>query len=161
MTKLGCKKDPNKPLPKRKRVAFITRTPPKPRMIFDPKTERSVRVSFITYKLPKRTPLKPVSKKQAKENTELKKLTDELRAKCKVGEYIYKSELSGLQVFDIEPHHLAGRGKNLLNPFTIIMVSRTEHLEEQKHMGYDHKQELRTLVKPIRLAQGYKEENYE
>lgn len=103
----------------------------------------------------KRTPLKRVSKKQAAENAELGKLVNELRQKAGG-----RSELTGKFYLHLDPHHFGGRGKNLCNPFTIVMCSRPEHNEEQKHMSYKHKQELRDLVRQIRIRQGYREEDY-
>lgn len=59
----------------------------------------------------------------------------------------------------VEPHHIKGRGRLLLDPFKIIMLTRTEHdIEEGKIKGSRHsKEELESLVYAIRIKQGFKE----
>ena len=74
------------------------------------------------------------------------------------------SELSGTKPdwqsgYLVEPHHIGGRiGKKFLNPFNIIMLTRTEHdIENDYKEGCYTKEELLNIVKPIRIKQGYKE----
>lgn len=116
---------------------------------------------YSTFDKP-RAKIKPVSKKRAKQMTEYDKLVIKLRWLCD-----NKSELSGgypcyLSDFKIEPHHIDGReGKLLLNPFNIIMLTRTEHIYIQEHNTIENKQELLDIVKAIRLKQGFKVEDYE
>lgn len=97
-------------------------------------------------------PINKVSKKQSKENREYSKF------KSKMIELSNnKSELSGEFGSYLDLHHFAGRGKNLCNPFTVVVCNRREHDIEQRHMSYRHKQELRAFIKPLRLKQGFKE----
>ena len=107
MTKMGCRR--TEP---RKRIAFITKVRPPERKRQE--TPRA-RVSFMA-----RTPLKRVSKKQSKENAELRTLVSTLRESAKSGS-LYISELTSKLALRLDPHHFGGRGKNLCNPFTIIM----------------------------------------
>jgi len=62
----------------------------------------------------------------------------------------------------VEPHHIDGRvGDRLLDPFNLIMLTRDEHTTEQEHKpGCHTKEELLAIVRPIRLKQGFKEEDY-
>jgi len=83
-------------------------------------------------------------------------LVKELREGCG-----NRSELSGKpgdwrSDFNVEPHHITKRGKNLCNPFSIIMVNRAEHMVIEESNGWEAKQALKEYIKPIRLAQGYK-----
>ena len=72
-----------------------------------------------------------------------------------------KSELSG-KVGALVPHHIDGRrGKRLLNPFNIILLSEEEHTGDdgiQAHNTWEQKQKLAALVKEIRLRQGFTQE---
>lgn len=107
----------------------------------------------------KRSPLKFISKQRQKEMPEYTKLINRLRTSC--GNV---SELSGYAAdwqsdYKVEPHHIRGRrGKSLLNPFGIIMLTRHEHdLEEGKIKGEKVGEEtLLGIVKEIRLKQGFK-----
>ncbi len=111
----------------------------------------------------KRSGLCPISKKRAAQMAEYEPLIKKLRAACG-----NKSELSGKRADwqsagNVEPHHFAGRENwRLLNPFGIILLTRTEHdIEEGNIPGQKHTyDELYAIVKPLRLAAGYKEEDY-
>jgi len=71
-----------------------------------------------------------------------------------------RSELSGANPywqsdFIVEPHHIEGRtGKRLLDPFNIIMLTRPEHDTIRRTHT---REELLTLVRDIRIKQGFKE----
>lgn len=106
--------------------------------------------------------LNSVSPKQAKRLMALTELKGLLIRLCG-----NKSEFSG-EYADwqtgglVEPHHILGRvGKNLLNPFSIIMVTRPEHDQVQKHNSYENRQFLLGVVKTLRLKQGFVENDYE
>ena len=79
-----------------------------------------------------------------------------------------RSELSGDRPtewqagFRVEPHHILGRrGKWLLNPFNIILLTATEHTREQQYKdGYIGKEALTKLIRSVRIKQGYKESDY-
>lgn len=103
----------------------------------------------------KQTRIPPISKKRKIELEKYYPLIEELRRLCD-----NRSELSGhypdwQSKFLLEPHHIEGRiGKLLLDPFNIIMLTRTEHdTIRQAHT----KEELLTLVREIRIKQGFKE----
>ena len=74
-----------------------------------------------------------------------------------------KSELSNKSPdwqsnYRVEPHHINGRnGERLLDPFGIILLTRTEHdIEEGKIKGKKAgKEKLLALVKDIRIKQGF------
>jgi len=108
----------------------------------------------------KQTRLRPISKKRAEDMRKYLPLIEELRRLCN-----NRSELSGnypdwQSRFIVEPHHIEGRiGKRLLDPFNIILLTRTEHdIEEGKIKG--EKQgvdKLKDLVREIRIKQGFRE----
>ena len=108
----------------------------------------------------KQTRLRPISKKRRVELVKYLPLIEKLRRLCS-----NRSELSGdipdwQSNFNVEPHHIEGRiGKRLLDPFNIIMLTRTEHdIEEGKIKG--EKQgvdKLKNLVWEIRSKQGFRE----
>lgn len=105
-------------------------------------------------------PLNQTSKKRRKLVPKLADLYTTLRRLCH-----NRSELSGRRPdwrsgSIIEPHHIGGRnGDHLLNPFEIIELTDEEHEIEQQHLAGCHtKEELLNIVRPIRLAQGFKEE---
>ena len=100
--------------------------------------------------------MRKVSNKMRAKLSQYTSLVKELRELCG-----NRSELSGNQSdwrteFNVEPHHITGRGKHLLNPFSIIMVTRAEH-DEQDSNNFEAKQKLLEYIKPKRLRQGYKE----
>lgn len=110
---------------------------------------------YSTFNKP-RAKIKPVSDKMAILLREYSKLRACLIELCG-----NKSELSG--IYGVELHHIDGReNKLLLNPFNIICITRPEHdIEQGKIKGDKHtKRELLTIVKKIRLSQGFKEEDY-
>jgi hypothetical protein len=117
---------------------------------------------YSTFNKP-RVKLKPVSDKTAKILREYNKLVNLLRKLCN-----NKSEFDGAlpdwtSEWKVEPHHIGGRsGKLLLNPFNIIMLDRNRHdIEQGQIKGDKHsKQELLDIVKPLRIKQGFKEEEY-
>ena len=107
-----------------------------------------------------RRPLRRVSKELSPKLGKLSKLVISLRTLCD-----NKSELDGSiadwrTAFNVEDHHIEGRRDNLLNPFKIIMVTRTQH-DLMDGNTYEEKQALIEFIKPIRIAQGFKLEDYE
>lgn len=108
----------------------------------------------------RQTRLRPISKKRTEEMREYSPLIEAL---CKLCDN--RSELSGTlpdwqSNWKVEPHHIEGRsGKRLLDPFNIIMLTRTEHdIEEGKIKGEKHSvNELKDLVREIRSKQGFRE----
>ncbi len=102
--------------------------------------------------------IKPISDKRKEQLKEYYALVTRLKIMCGCC-----SELSGnpCSFYFLAPHHILGRrGKLLTNPFNIIMVSDYEHLGDdgiQKHNTWEMKQNLLAIVKPIRLKQGFKE----
>jgi hypothetical protein len=109
------------------------------------------------------TNLNRISKKQRAKLAKLADLITLLRRYCH-----NRSELSGKRPdwksgYIVDPHHIGGRsGRHLLNPFEIIMLTRDEHDIEQEHRpGCHTKEELFNIVRLIRLAQGFKEEDYD
>ncbi len=111
---------------------------------------------------PKRKPrfaLKAVSDDHAKELREYNKVRDRLLDLCGG-----KSELSGNNPTpeiggQLEPHHITGRiGKRLSDPFNIIILLGKEYWVAQDTMSWESKQALLKYIRPIRLAQGFKEE---
>lgn len=114
----------------------------------------------------KRYKLKPISDKHAPELREYLKISGKLKKLAN-----HKSELPGHKqesYYDpLVAHHIGGRdGKtDLLNPFNMIITLHSEHNNSNesihKHNSFEKKEELLELVKPIRLAQGFKMEDYE
>lgn len=104
--------------------------------------------------------IKPISDKRKGQLKEYYALVARLRTLCGC-----RSELSGKSCgsYFIEPHHIMGRrGKLLLDPFNIILVTDEEHLGDdgiQKHNTWEMKQKLLAIVKPIRERQGFVEQN--
>lgn len=104
--------------------------------------------------------MKPISDKRKEQLKEYYALVVRLKMLCEC-----RSELSGkiYSPYTLAPHHIMGRrGKLLTNPFNIIIISDAEHLGDdgiQKHNTWEMKQKLLALVKPIRLRQGFKEQN--
>jgi len=85
-----------------------------------------------------------------------KALVEKLRGLCS-----NKSELSGLtpnwqSEFIVDPHHITDRiGKNLIDPYNIIMLTREEHEAIHKVNNYQRKQELLEFIREIRQKQGF------
>ena len=108
----------------------------------------------------KKVRINPVSDKRQAQLKEYYALVVKLTLGCG-----NQSELSGNRPtewqssFRVEPHHIMGRrGKRLLDPFGIIMLTATEHIREQQYKeGHHTKEELLNIVRPIRIAQGFKE----
>lgn len=104
--------------------------------------------------------MRRISKKRLLELPEYNVLISELRRMCS-----NRSELSGEWAdwqthWDVEPHHIRGRiGKRFLDPFNIILLTRSEHdIQESKIRGQKYsKEELEVIVKPIRISQGFEE----
>jgi len=111
----------------------------------------------------KRAKIKPVSNKRSKEQPEYTKISNELKEKAG-----YKSELSTKSPSKYNPlviHHILGRnGNNYTNPFALLVCLESEHQTNEdaihKHNSYEKKQELLSIVKPIRIEQGFKLEDY-
>jgi hypothetical protein len=105
----------------------------------------------------KRRPLKPISDKRKDEIAEYNKLKAKLIMDRWRGFY-FESELNGVLTKEIELHHIDGRQNGrLTNPFNVIAISRSQHEYETAHHDYESIQSLKALVRPIRLAQGFKE----
>lgn len=106
--------------------------------------------------------INPFSKKRRAQLPEYAKLISRLRELCN-----NRSELSGdvagwQSNCLVEPHHIGGRtGHRFLDPFNIIMITRTEHaIEEGVIKGVKvGKEELLRIVREIRIGQGFKEIN--
>jgi hypothetical protein len=133
------------------------------RKAFDPKTEGTVKISFITHKLPpKRTPLKVVSPKHSRHLRTYNEVRGRL-LELAGG----KSELSGIQGDNsisgrLSPHHITGRGgAKLTNPFNIIWLLEREHWIAQSEMSWENKQTLLDFIKPVRISQGFNPDDYE
>lgn len=109
-----------------------------------------------------RTYLKRVSPKRAPKLRTYNAVRDRLIELCKG-----KSELSGNQASNsiensLSSHHILGRGgQRLVNPFNIIILLEKEHWVAQENMSWEAKQALLAFIKPIRIAQGFKESDYE
>ena len=100
-----------------------------------------------------------ISKRRTKERQQYVKISNELKTKAN-----YRSELSGDKADwrGIQCHHINGRnGTDYLNPFNMIILNAVEHDLEEKHKTPERKEFLLRFIKPIRLLQGYKVEDYE
>lgn len=105
----------------------------------------------------RRTKLRPISQKRAAQLPEYNALIKKLRTLCG-----NKSELDGSKPdwqsgYVVDPHHILGRGKHFLDPFSIIMLTRTQHdTEEGKIKGVKYGEALLLkLVQAIRIKQGF------
>lgn len=109
----------------------------------------------------KRRPLKPISDKRKGETAEYNKLKAKLICDRWRGFY-FESELNGVLTKEVEPHHIDGRQNGrLLNPFNIIIISGSQHEWEGAHHSFERIQELKAIVRALRIAQGFKESDYE
>ncbi len=113
----------------------------------------------------KRMKIKPISDKHAKDLKEYLKISGKLKELAN-----HKSELTGKQEGYYDPlvtHHIGGRdGKvDLLNPFNMLICLHSEHNNSNdaihRHNSFENKEALRELVKPLRITQGFKMEEYE
>ena len=113
----------------------------------------------------KRMKIKPISDKHSKDLKEYLKISGKLKELAN-----HKSELTGKQEGYYDPlvtHHIGGRKGtvDLLNPFNMLICLHSEHNNSNdaihKHNSFEQKETLRELVKPIRIAQGFKMEEYE
>jgi hypothetical protein len=104
----------------------------------------------------KPTALRQVSVKRAAQTREYNRI----RAFIIASTHGY-SEYTGLKATtqELVIHHIDGRrGLRLLDPFNMIVVKQEpEHVELGKCHNYEQIQELKKIVRPIRLAQGFKE----
>ncbi len=108
--------------------------------------------------------MEPVSPKRETENAEYGKLLTKLIGGVYTfgAKYTFTSELRGdnselIGSDYIEPHHISGRrGERLLNPFSIIMITPDRRRYETAHHTFERIQELKDIVRPIRIAQGWK-----
>ena len=124
-------------------------------------TKLGMRRTIKTPPKPKPPSLKPVSARQAKRLIEMTELKQQLIRGCYNQSELSCEKPDWQSGYLVEPHHICGRvGKHLLNVFEIIMLTRTEHDYEEKHKSFERKRELLALVKPLRIAQGFIEENY-
>jgi len=109
----------------------------------------------------KRKRLKPISDKRKAQLPEYHFLVNRLRALC-----FNKSELSGdnpdwQSKWLLDPQHINGKnGKRFLDPFNLILLTRTEHdIEGGKIKGEKvGKEKLLEIIRPIRIKQGFEEE---
>jgi len=94
--------------------------------------------------------MRPVSKKMQARLLEYHALVEKLRSECN-----NRSELSGDKGcwrtnFSVEPHHIMGRtGKRLIDPFNIIMLTRTEHTQQDSN-NHQAKQKLLEYIRTVR-----------
>ena len=99
--------------------------------------------------------MRPVSIKMQARLLEYHALVEKLRSECN-----NRSELSGDRgnwetAFNVEPHHITGRtGKRLLDPYNLILLTRTEH-RQQDGNNHQAKEALLKYIRPIRAKQGY------
>ncbi len=113
------------------------------------------------------TPLKRISKKHTsdlKEYNQLRYRLYEWNNENNAG----RSELSGaaptysfaLERYMLELHHVTGRStrRELLNPFNCILLTHSEHRLAENNKYTD--EELLAKVRPIRVLQGFKLEDY-
>jgi hypothetical protein len=108
----------------------------------------------------RRRPLKPVSDKRKKEIPDYNKLKAKLILDRWRGFY-FESELNGVMSKEVEPHHIDHRENGrLTNPFNIIILTRGQHEWEGAHHSFERIQELKAIVRPIRIKQGFKESDY-
>ena len=109
----------------------------------------------------KRRPLKPISDKRKGETAEYNKLKAKLILDRWRGFY-FESELNGVLTKEVEPHHIDHReNARLVNPFNIIILSHSQHEFEGAHHSFERIQELKAIVKEIRIKQGFVESDYE
>lgn len=105
----------------------------------------------------KQSPIRAVSTKRAAQNTEYRWLCQFLDR-----ETPYACEWCGntwCGEIGIENHHIDGRrGARLLDPFNIIRLCRRCHTVFQAHNSWEVRQALKLWVRPLRLAQGFKDE---
>jgi hypothetical protein len=109
----------------------------------------------------KRRPIKRVSDKRKAQNTAYLTLKARLLWDCMCfgGGFTFKSELNGELTDHVELHHIDKRnGARLFDPFNIIVVTPEQHCYEQAHHSFSRIQELKAIVRPIRLAQDFKEQ---
>lgn len=103
----------------------------------------------------KRKKINPISKKRKGQMPEYRAVVKKLRTLCN-----NRSELSGEKPdwrygYKVEPHHIYGReGSKLTDPFNIIMITSSEH-DEQDGNTYEEKQALLAFVRSVRLKQGF------
>ena len=116
----------------------------------------------------KRTRIARVSKKHAKELREYAALYHKLKELCRRDDGEYYSELDGRKKSfwscgelcpGLDCHHIDGKqNARLIDPFNIICIGQGgEHSAETAHHSFERIQELKALVRPIRLAQGFVE----
>ena len=113
----------------------------------------------------KRMKIKPISDKHSKDLKEYLKISARLKELAN-----HKSELTGKLEGHYDPlvcHHIGGRKGtvDLLNPFNMLICLHSEHNNSNdaihRHNSFENKEALRELVKPLRITQGFKMEEYE
>lgn len=108
--------------------------------------------------LPPREPVWKISGKQQEEIRAYNKLRLDLLQRAG-----FKSELSGQPESaewggNLEIHHISGRiGKRMLDPFNLIILTAKEHWLAQETMSWENKRALLNYIRPVRLAQGFKD----
>lgn len=119
------------------------------------------RTEPLIFHATRQEPMRSVSPKHKQELREYNKIREKI-----MGLAGFKSELSGIPDTGtiegaLEIHHITGRiGQRLINPFNLILLTHSEHFVCQDTMSWEHKQELLEYIRPIRLAQGFKLEDY-
>jgi hypothetical protein len=116
----------------------------------------------------KRSRIKPVSDKRAIENAEYGKLIAKLIGGVYTfgAKYTFTSELRGgngelIGSDYIHPHHIDHRENvRLLNPFNIICITPSQHRYETAHHTFQREQELKDIVRPLRISQGFVPSDY-
>ena len=109
----------------------------------------------------KRRPLKHISYKRATQNRKYFQLKTDLLRDCLAfgGGKAFRSELDGELTDQIEFHHIdSRRGERLIDPMNIIVLTPEQHRCETAHHSFERIQQLKAIVRPIRLKQGYKEQ---
>ena len=111
----------------------------------------------------KRRPIKQISCKRKAQNAQYAELRDRLFLLASgFSEYASNKGLAKMTIScskgQLEPHHIDGKqGKRLIDPFNIIICTTVEHCYFQAHNSYEQRQRLLAIVRPIRLAQGFRE----
>ena len=101
----------------------------------------------------KQSPIRAVSTKRAAQNREYRRLSLLLNELAR-----YHSEWNGAECCFLEAHHIDGRrGDRLLDPFNIILLTAEQHRTFQAHNSWEVRQALKLWVRPLRLAQGFRD----
>ena len=104
----------------------------------------------------KQTKLRAVSTKRAAHNEAYRDLIDKLfHEAMPCSEWDGTVEIS-YGHYVLEPHHIDGRrGKRLLDPFNIILLTPEQHRTFQAHNSWEVRQALKLWVYGLRIQQGF------